>query len=604
MLRTHDCGELREAHAGATVTLCGWVASRRDHGGVVFLDLRDRYGVTQAFVPAGSPDLQAQAAGLGLEWVVRVTGTVRPRPEGMRNARRPTGAVEVEATSVEVLSAARPPGIPVEDGAVVSDEQRLRLRYLDLRRPSAHRVLEGRHRIVSAIRRFFDAERFVDVETPYLVRWTPGGARNYVVPSRVHRGSFYALAESPQLFKQLLMVSGLDRYYQIVRCFRDEDLRIDRQPEFSQLDVEMSFVDQDDVMGLLERMLATVARDAAGHDIPLPIRRIPYAEAMLRYGCDKPDLRYGLEIADATALASGSGFGVFRSAAASGGVVRGLSVPGGAAWSRKDIDALESAAKEAGAAGLAWAKVEEAGPKGPWTKFVEPAEAAAMAAAVGAARGDLAVFVAAAEETACAALATVRAAAARRLGLVDPARMAACWVVDFPLLERAEGGGWAARHHAFTSPRPEDVPLLRTDPGRVRARAYDLVLNGFEIGGGSIRTHRADMQEEVLRTVGVSAEEAREKFAFLLDALASGAPPHGGIALGIDRLVMILLGLPNIRDAIAFPKTTSAQDLMTGAPSPVSARMLADLGLPPPAGREPAPDRERGDVPENPATEC
>ena len=583
MLRTHTCGELRAAHAGQEVALCGWVAAIRDHKGVVFVDLRDRYGVTQASVPAGNAALRDAALALGAETVVLVRGRVALRPEGMRNAKRPTGEVEVEAAAVEVLNPARPPAIPVSDDEPASDEQRLRHRYLDLRRPSCLRVLEGRHRIVSAVRRFFDAEGFVDVETPALVRWTPGGARNYVVPSRVHAGSFYALAESPQLFKQLLMVSGLDRYYQVVRCFRDEDLRVDRQPEFSQIDVEMSFVEESDVLDATERMLAAVVRETTGRTIPLPLRRIPYAEAMLRWGTDKPDLRYGLEISDATDLARGSGFTVFRQAAEGGGVVRGLAVPGGAALSRKEIDGLERTAREAGAKGLAWMKREAAGGaeewKGPFVKFLGAGEAPALAERTGIGAGDAGLWVAADEETVCAALAAVRAATARLRGLADPSALEACWVVEFPLFERGSDGGWAARHHAFTSPRPEDLPLLESDPGRVRARAYDLVVNGFEIGGGSIRTHRTDVQERVFRAVGIGAGEAREKFAFLLEALASGAPPHGGIALGVDRLVMVILGLGNIRDVIAFPKTTSAQDLMTGAPSRVGDALLRELRL-------------------------
>jgi len=582
MLRTHTCGQLRATDAGATVALCGWVASVRDHKGIVFLDLRDRYGVTQAFVPSGSRELAARALALGPETVVRVEGKVVPRPEGMANRKRDTGAVEVEATGIEVLNQARPPAIPVNDEETAGDEMRLRYRYLDLRRPSSQKVLLGRHRIVSAVRRFFDAEGFVDVETPELVRWTPGGARNYVVPSRVHPGTFYALAESPQLFKQLLMVAGMDRYYQVVRCFRDEDLRVDRQPEFSQVDVEMSFVEEDDVIDVTERMFAAVVREATGREIPLPVPRIPYAEAMRRFGCDKPDLRFGLEIADATDLARGSGFGVFKQAAEGGAVVRGLSVPGGAALSRKDIDGLEKVAKEGGAKGLAWMKREAPGPeefKGPWVKFLGAGEAMALADRVGAAAGDLALFVADGEETTCAALAGVRSAAARQRGLVDGAVLAPCWIVDFPLFEATSGGGWAARHHAFTSPGPKDLDLLETDPGKVRARAYDLVCNGFEIGGGSIRTHRTDVQERVFRAIGIGEEEAREKFSFLLEALSSGAPPHGGIALGVDRLVMVVLGLANIRDVIAFPKTTSAQDLMTGAPARVGDAQLRELKI-------------------------
>ncbi len=588
MLRTHTCGELRADHAGTAVTLCGWVASRRDHGGVVFLDLRDRYGVTQVFVPAAAAALREAAAAVGPEWVLRIRGVVAPRPPAMRNPRRPTGEVEVEAQTLEVLNRARPPAIPVDDEAPAADEQRLRHRYLDLRRPSCQRNLLDRHRMLAAVRRFFDGEGFVDVETPSLVRWTPGGARNYVVPSRVHRGTFYALAESPQLFKQLLMVAGLDRYYQVVRCFRDEDLRVDRQPEFSQIDVEMSFVEEEDVIGVVERMIAAVVRELRGEAPPLPFRRLSYADAMLRYGCDKPDLRFGLEIADAGDLAAGSGFGVFRSAIEGGGVVRGLCVPGGAAWSRKDLDGLEQVARAAGAAGLAWMKREGGEVRGPWTKFLGAGDGARLAERVGAQDGGLALFVAAAEETACAALAAVRNAAARKAGLLPTAGLPAfCWIVDFPLLEPVAGGGWAARHHAFTSPNPADLALLESEPGRVRARAYDLVADGFELGGGSVRTHSVDVQRRVFGAIGIDPAEAAEKFGFLLGALADGAPPHGGIALGVDRLAMILSGAAGIRDVIAFPKTTSAQDLMTGAPSAVSAALLAELGVAAVATEEP-----------------
>jgi aspartyl-tRNA synthetase len=579
MLRTHTCGALRAADAGAEVVLCGWVASRRDHGEIVFLDLRDRYGRTQVFVPASRGDLRERASHIGLESVVRVRGRVTLRPEGMGNLKRDTGAVEVEAVEVEVLNESRPPSIPVHDDEPASDESRLRHRYLDLRRPSCQATLLGRHRMVSSVRRFFDSEGFVDVETPTLVRWTPGGARNYVVPSRIHRGAFYALAESPQLFKQLLMVAGMDRYYQVVRCFRDEDLRIDRQPEFSQVDVEMSFIDESDIMDVVERMLVAVVREVRGVEVPLPLPRISYAEAMLKYGCDKPDLRFALPIADVTALVAGSGFGVFRGAVEGGGVVRGLAVPGGAALSRKDIDSLEAVAKEAGAAGLAWMKREADGYKGPWLKFLREGEADCLAQATGSAVGDLLLFVAAAEATTCAALSAVRVAAARRQGLVREDALAFAWVIDFPLLEETGPGVWAARHHAFTSPRAADLSILESDPGRVLARAYDLVGNGFELGGGSIRTHRPDIQGRVFQAIGVGPEEAREKFGFLLDALADGAPPHGGIALGVDRLAMVLLGAPNIRDVIAFPKTTTAQDLMTGAPSTVRPEQLAELGV-------------------------
>jgi len=579
--RTHTCGELRGTHEGQRVVLAGWVKSRRDHGGLVFVDVGDRYGVTQVvFSPDRGASVLEAGEKLHPEDVVAIEGEVVARPEGTKNLARDTGQIEVVATKVEILNLSKTPPFEVSDLVVVSEETRLKYRFLDLRRPVMQRNIVLRHRLNQTVREYLSAQRFVEIETPCLTRSTPEGARDFLVPSRLAQGSFYALPQSPQLFKQLLMVSGYDRYFQIVRCFRDEDLRADRQPEFTQLDIEMSFVDESDVQATIEGLVAHVYSRLLGHEVKLPLRRMPYSEAMARYGSDKPDLRFGMEIADLTGWAKGSGFQVFKNAAATGGVVRMLAAPGAASFSRKEIDELTVRAQGLGAKGLAWLKVEESGLSGQIAKFLAPDDAGRLREATGAKPGDLLLAVADSEAVACRTLGDLRLHLGKRLDLVDAGALAFLWIVDFPLLEHdPEENRYVACHHPFTSPRPEDVRKLETDPGSVTARAYDLVLNGTELGGGSIRIHSREMQSRVFRTLGIGDDEARRKFGFLLDALEYGAPPHGGIALGIDRWVMLLLGEDSLRDVIAFPKTASGSCLLTEAPNEVDERQLREAGI-------------------------
>jgi aspartyl-tRNA synthetase len=580
--RTHTCGELRLTDAGKTVTLCGWVHSYRDHGGLVFVDLRDRYGITQVvFDPAAGAEMHAQARELRAEWVIAVTGTVTARPEGTRNAKLATGDIEVRAQALEVLNRADTPPFEISGNEPVNEEIRLRYRYLDLRRPAMQQVLLLRHRLNKLVHRYFDERGFVEVETPMLGRSTPEGARDYLVPSRLHRGCWYALPQSPQLYKQILMVAGLDRYYQIARCLRDEDLRADRQPEFTQLDVEMSFVEMDDVMEVIEGFLVRVFGELLGYSVARPLPRLKYAEVMRRFGTDKPDLRFGMEIVDVTDLAPASEFRVFRAAVEQGGVVRGLCAAQAAEkFSRKRLEELEEFARRYGAKGLAWLKVEAEKFTSPIEKFFPSAVQQSLRERFQARPGDLLLFVADTEKVVCDTLAAVRNHLAAELGLVKPGQFALAWVVDFPLLVwDDEENRWVANHHPFTSPMDEDLHRLESEPGSVRAKAYDLVVNGYELGGGSIRIHRPDVQQRVFRCIGMDEEQARKRFGFLLDALRFGAPPHGGIALGLDRLVMLLAGLNSIRDCIAFPKTQRAQDLMTGAPAPVDIKQLKELGL-------------------------
>ncbi|MBP1605400.1 MAG: aspS [Acidobacteria bacterium] len=577
--RTHTCGALRAGDIGREVVLLGWVHRLRDIGSLVFLDLRDRYGLTQVVVREEDGTI-GLAKGLKPEHVVAVIGRVEPRGPDAVNPKLDTGAVEVVAREIRLLSEARRPPFVVADDTPVSEEMRLRYRYLDLRRPRMQRNLLLRHRATLAIREYFDSAGFVEIETPILTKSTPEGARDYLVPSRVHPGEFYALPQSPQLFKQILMISGMDRYYQIVRCFRDEDLRADRQPEFTQVDVEISFASRDLVFELIEPSIARVF-SAIGVEVPLPFPRMSYAEAMARYGSDKPDLRCGMVIEDVSEAFTGTTFGPFRSALDQQGVVRGFVVPGGAAYSRKQLDGLTEQAKELGAAGVAWARRTPEGTlQSPILKGAGEAAVNAALERVAAGHNDLLVMAAGEADATSRVLGALRLSVARAHDLLPVDKYAFVWVVDFPLLEwDPNERRYVSMHHPFTAPVDEDVARLEERPGEVRAKAYDLVLNGSEIGGGSIRIHDPALQSRIFRLLGIGDEEAQARFGFFLEALQYGTPPHGGIALGLDRIVAILAGESSIRDVIAFPKTTAAMDLMAGAPSAVDDRQLAELKL-------------------------
>ena len=579
--RTHTCGELRPSDVGKTVVLNGWVDVRRDFGSLMFVDLRDRYGKTQVlFSTDRHPELHDAAAKLKAETVVAVKGVVRLRDADTVNKRIATGEIEIDGLQLEILNEAKTPPFAIDDRLAVAEEIRLQHRYLDLRRPAMQRNILTRHRIVQVIREYMDAQGFVDIETPYMVKFTPGGARNFICPSRLYPGKFFALAESPQIFKQLFMVSGLDKYYQVARCFRDEDLRADRQLEFTQLDVEMSFVEREDVMAVVEGAVAAVWKRVAGVEVKTPFPRLSYDEAERDYGTDKPDLRFGLKIFDVSEAVKNSEFKVFSETVQKGGVVRGLRAPGGAAFSRKEIEGLETYCKGVGAKGLVSLKVEEGGKvAGPSAKFFTPEHLAAAMGASGAQAGDLLLFVADQEDKACTVLGGLRLVLRDKMKLVKDGDFNFCWVVDFPMFEVAEDGRVGAKHHPFTSPKDEYLDVLEKEPMKVKAKAYDLVLNGVELGGGSIRIHRRDVQQRIFNLLGLSEDYARDRFGFLLDAFEYGAPPHGGIALGIDRLAMLILGLENIRDVITFPKTQATQDLMMGAPGSVTEKMLKELHI-------------------------
>jgi aspartyl-tRNA synthetase len=587
MRRTHTCGQLRDSDVGKTVVLNGWVNTSRDQNLFVFVDLRDRYGLTQVvFEPERGQELFAAARELRSEWVIAVKGTVARRLPGKENPKLATGAIEVKAEELHVLNRCPTPPFAVTEFAgdeLANEDLRLQYRYLDLRRQTLQRTLMLRHRMNKVIRDYLDAQGFLELETPLLGRSTPEGARDYLVPSRVWPGNWYALPQSPQLYKQLLMVAGYDKYFQIARCLRDEDLRADRQPEFTQLDLEMSFIEMDDVFRVIEGLIAEVFAKTIGVTIPLPFLRLQYADAMLRYGSDKPDLRFDLEIVDLGDIVAQSEFKVFRGTLDSGGKVRGINVKGAAEkFSRKGLDELEQVVKRLNAKGMAWIKVEADKFTSPIEKFLPAPVQQALRERMHAAPGDLLLIVADKEDVVCQSLGTLRNHLAAQLKLFDPAKpeFQIAWVLDFPsFIWDEEEKRWAANHHPFTAPMDEDLPKLESDPGSVRAKAYDLVINGYECGGGSIRIHNPEVQSRLFAVLGMSPEQARQRFGFLLDALKFGAPPHGGIALGLDRLAMMLAATTNIRDVIAFPKNQRARDLMTGAPAPVDPKQLKELGL-------------------------
>ena len=572
MLRTHNAGELRASHVGQTVTLTGWVARRRDHGGVAFIDLRDGSGWCQVVI-----NDEATAGSLRAEWCLKITGEVIARPTGSENAKTPTGAIEVVATEVTVLSEAAPLPFPVDSGddADISEEVRLRYRYLDLRREQPAANLRLRSKVTSVIRRIMEQEEFYEIETPYLTRSTPEGARDFLVPVRLQPGSWYALPQSPQLFKQLLMVAGMERYYQIARCFRDEDFRADRQPEFTQLDIEMSFIDQEDILSLIEKLLFQIWKEVKGYEIKLPIPRMTYKDAMDRFGSDKPDMRFGYELTEMTDFFKSTTFRVFQAP-----YVGAVVMPGGADSPRRELDAWQDWAKARGAKGLAYILVQADGTLGgPVAKNLSESEIAGVAAKAGAKSGDAIFFAAGEKSESQSLLGAVRLEIGKRRNLIDNSKWEFLWVVDAPMFELTDYGGWTAVHHPFTGPKPEFAKSFKSDPASALAYAYDIVLNGTELGGGSIRIHDQQIQKDVFEVIGLTEQEAESKFGFLLDAFQYGPPPHGGLAIGIDRLCALLAGAESIREVIAFPKTASGGDPLTGAPTPITPAQRKEAAI-------------------------
>ncbi|HEU5140967.1 MAG TPA: aspartate--tRNA ligase [Bacillales bacterium] len=580
--RTHHCGKLTEEQSGEKVRLKGWVQRRRDLGGLIFIDMRDRTGIVQVvFNPGVSKEALQIAEKVRSEFVLEVEGEVVNRDPQAANPKLATGKIEVKAEKVEIINSSKTPPFMIEDDTDAAEEVRLKYRYLDLRRPAMQKTFQLRHRVTKIIRDFLDQEAFMEIETPMLTKSTPEGARDYLVPSRTSPGEFYALPQSPQIFKQLLMISGFERYYQIVRCFRDEDLRADRQPEFTQVDIETSFVETEDFLQLMEQMLKKIVHEVKGMEITSSFPRMTYKEAMDRYGSDKPDTRFNMELVNVSEIVGKSDFKVFSGTVEKGGEVKAINVKGGAGdYSRKDIDGLGEFVSRYGAKGLAWLKVEEDGLEGPIAKFFDQKDESGLKGTLEAESGDLLLFVADDKEVVADSLGALRLKLGKERGLIDESKLNFLWVTEFPLLEYDEDQNrYAAMHHPFTMPMREDLPLLESDPGKVRAEAYDIVLNGYEIGGGSRRIHEREVQDKLFEALGFSREEAKKQFGFLLEAFEYGAPPHGGIALGYDRIVMILAGQHTLRDVIPFPKTASASDPMTEAPSSVSQAQLDELHL-------------------------
>jgi aspartyl-tRNA synthetase len=579
MKRSSYCGDVREKSIGKNIVVCGWVNSRRDHGGVIFIDLRDREGLLQIVFQPENKEIFKIAEGLRNEYVVFVKGLVRKRPEGTLNPNIPTGSIEVVVSKIEILNTCHSLPFEISDYRKTSEELRLKYRYLDLRRPNFQKNFIMRHKVANEIRNFLNDEDFLEIETPFLTKSTPEGARDFLVPSRLHPGSFFALPQSPQLFKQILMVSGFDKYYQIARCFRDEDLRADRQLEFTQIDLEMSFVEENDVMDIIERMLSRVFKNVLNIEIKIPFERMSYEDAMLRYGSDKPDTRFEMEIKDFSTELKECSFSVFSSVIFKGGIVRGLCIPKAASFSRSEIDELTNFVGEYGAKGLAWMKITESGAESNIVKYFKAEEIEIIISKLGAKSGDLIVFLADKEEIVTQGLGALRLKMSKDLRLIDKSKFNFLWIVNFPLMEwDQEEQRWRALHHPFTSPQ-DVVSLNKENAGTAKAKAYDVILNGIELGGGSIRIHRSDVQKKIFDILNISDESAKEKFGFLLDALTYGAPPHGGLALGFDRLCALMAGEDSIREVIAFPKTQKTMDLLSNAPTIVSEKQLKELSV-------------------------